>query len=59
MSYTQTIECPICHSPIKLNLIILEDGSPRAIPIGNHQHEASVRQLSEMGIELGIVIEDK
>lgn len=58
MNYIQTINCPHCNSPIKLNLIILEDGTPRAVILEEHQDYPTIAQLAACGIEFGIEIEN-
>ena len=57
MNYVQTIQCPCCDSPIKLNLIILENDTPRAVITEKYQDSPTIAQLAACGIELGIEIE--
>ena len=56
MNYIQTIQCPCCNSFIKLSIVTLDDNTPRAVVIEEHQHVPTLAQLEACGIELGIEI---
>lgn len=54
----QTLLCPCCGEELKINVSMTDNGEPIVFLLDKKQNAPSLKQLADMGYELGVIIEN-